>query len=758
MKSKIIKWVAKIFCISLVLCVLQVCLEKGVANAYTGHTVDEGIAWAASKVGQSLEGDNYYGTNNSCAYQCVDFIICYYKYLGVAPSTGNGCDYATNALPSGWTRVKGGQPQRGDILVYSESDSNLAGHVAIYESDRSTYHQNIGENRKVTHETFQYNELRNPYWGYIRPDWTTAHNPMGIVDSCGSSGAGKLQISGWAFDEDNYGAQLEIHVYVGPEDNASGYNMGVANTYRPDVDNVYHCGQYHGFNKIIDVDRTGSQRVRIFAINVGGGNNQLLYDNTVYIESDNEKPELWSYAVKDLGEHSYSMRVTGIDNTGITKVKFAVKLEDGTSDFVWYDGNCVSSDAYFDESISYWDFTLSNGNAGEIYTTDVYMYDAAGNCTNFSIPSIKLGLDTEAPIIKSSSRVYQDELGVVNLYVDLLDNYGLGTIYHLGYYRYSQDKNSGLFLSYGNLVKREDDCWSSYVDAKPIVASEKSTEIQETVSCNGIVHYYLLVSDLAGNSCDIDLWTNGEVKGKEKNSKEIMIKSGERIKIKDINEWGYEIRYDENNQRILKKTSADDKNDVELIGNEPGVEYVYFINYLSRDICSCKIIVNPDKKTEDGLITSDNNVTSSSTQNSDEVSANNNKDNSTATPFPTATQIPEATTKPSVAKNTPTLKPWEVKAPGKVNLKKAKALGKGKVKISWKWLSNQDGYQVQCAMNRSFTKKRKTQYENSAAEKAKFTNLKKGKTYYFRVRAYNRGIYGKDKYGKWSNIKKIKVK
>lgn len=57
-----------IICLSLILCGLQICSKKSIVKAYTSHTVDEAIAWAASKVGQSLEGDNYYGYNNSCAY------------------------------------------------------------------------------------------------------------------------------------------------------------------------------------------------------------------------------------------------------------------------------------------------------------------------------------------------------------------------------------------------------------------------------------------------------------------------------------------------------------------------------------------------------------------------------------------------------------------------------------------------------------------------------------------------------------------
>ena len=58
-------------------------------------------------------------------------------------------------------------------------------------------------------------------------------------------------------------------------------------------------------------------------------------------------------------------------------------------------------------------------------------------------------------------------------------------------------------------------------------------------------------------------------------------------------------------------------------------------------------------------------------------------------------------------------------------------------------------------MNKKFTKKKKSKL----TAKAKFTvkKLKKKRTYYFRVRAYK--LNGKTKvYGKWSKVKKVKVK
>lgn len=155
--------------IAIVLCILITMCSLSVTGFATSKSQTDALNWVKSQVGQSLEYDY-----DEWRYQCVDFIKHYYAYLGVSPVNGNGCDYAWNSLPSGWTRVQGGTPQPGDILVYSGNTNNTAGHVAIYESDYSHYHQNFDTHSYVERITrFKYNQLDNPYWGYIRPNWSS---------------------------------------------------------------------------------------------------------------------------------------------------------------------------------------------------------------------------------------------------------------------------------------------------------------------------------------------------------------------------------------------------------------------------------------------------------------------------------------------------------------------------------------------------------------------------------------------------------
>lgn len=90
----------------------------------------------------------------------------------------------------------------------------------------------------------------------------------------------------------------------------------------------------------------------------------------------------------------------------------------------------------------------------------------------------------------------------------------------------------------------------------------------------------------------------------------------------------------------------------------------------------------------------------------------------------------------------------------KIILKSVKAGGKGKIVVKWKKSTAAKGYQLQYSTNKKFiSKKTKTTNKTSMTIK----KLKKKKTYYIRVRAY-KIVNGKKSYGKWSSVKKIKMK
>lgn len=272
--------------------VMLVCTVPVMEAVATSKSLDEALSWVRSQVNKSLDVDGYPANQ---PYQCVDFIACYYTFLGVSRPYGNGCDYATNTLPSGWTRTKGGAPQPGDILVYTDNDGqHSAGHVAIYEANNAIYHQNWGYNYVIKTTGKTYKTLGGTalnYWGCIHPNFAnqpSGHNPTGTVDSC-VGGAGCISVAGWAFDEDNTATSINIDVYIGGPagtPNLSAYRI-TANVKRTDVNTAYGCGEYHGYEATLDTGLTGTQSIYIYAINVGAGDNVLLGERTVSITNPN---------------------------------------------------------------------------------------------------------------------------------------------------------------------------------------------------------------------------------------------------------------------------------------------------------------------------------------------------------------------------------------------------------------------------------------------------------------------------------------
>jgi hypothetical protein len=80
---------------------------------------------------------------------------------------------------------------------------------------------------------------------------------------------------------------------------------------------------------------------------------------------------------------------------------------------------------------------------------------------------------------------------------------------------------------------------------------------------------------------------------------------------------------------------------------------------------------------------------------------------------------------------------------------------KKSIKVSWRKISKVTGYEVQLASNNRFTSGKKA-YRTIGYSK-KITGLKKGRTYYLRVRSY-KSIKRKIQYSSWSAVRSIKCK
>ena len=191
----------------LILAVIMVaCLLPTAAFASTnGKTADDAINWVRSLNGQPVGSG-----------ECVALIKAYYSYLGQTSPGGNGADYSWNQLPAGWQRLQNAQPQKGDVLVYSGNNANPYGHVAIYESDYSTWHQNFDSQRKVVNVTnIRYNGFDNRYWGVIRPDFSSATPTPSYADIGTNVYRYLIRTDGWKHIGTNYDSSDRYNVTIG---------------------------------------------------------------------------------------------------------------------------------------------------------------------------------------------------------------------------------------------------------------------------------------------------------------------------------------------------------------------------------------------------------------------------------------------------------------------------------------------------------------------------------------------------------------
>ncbi len=95
-------------------------------------------------------------------------------------------------------------------------------------------------------------------------------------------------------------------------------------------------------------------------------------------------------------------------------------------------------------------------------------------------------------------------------------------------------------------------------------------------------------------------------------------------------------------------------------------------------------------------------------------------------------------------------------APGKVTFNSV-AAGPARATAYWQTVQGASGYEVQYSTSKKFKSTKKATVKNGSVRYTVIRELKKGKTYYFKVRAFTT-VSGKKVYSSWSSVKSVKVK
>ncbi|MCI8363905.1 MAG: hypothetical protein HFG34_02995 [Eubacterium sp.] len=120
------------------------------------------------------------------------------------------------------------------------------------------------------------------------------------------------------------------------------------------------------------------------------------------------------------------------------------------------------------------------------------------------------------------------------------------------------------------------------------------------------------------------------------------------------------------------------------------------------------------------------------------------------TPPPAATHTPVITPQPESKTETGTDKIKVAKVKG-LSVKSIKG---NKAKVKWSKVKGAAGYEIRYSTDKKLKKKVKKITTTKRTYTVK--KLKKGKTCYFKVRAYQKGAKGKKIYGSFSSVKKLK--
>ena len=252
------------------LLVIMITVTNYKVQASTSCTADEAIAKII--VGEKRVG----GTG-----ECVAFICEYANRIGGYIPSGipRAADFATTdkAFPSGWQRLQGVQPQKGDILIYTGGGS---GHVAVYESDYVTYHQNYNWHDYVERlDGMYYASIWSQwyYWGVIRPDFKKSFVPDGTKQDIGTDFVAYITPT----------SNLNLAAQTTGTGNVANVNLTTRNDnsenqkwyFKRQSDGSYSIKNMHSGN-YIDIENSGNidhENIQVWSGGAGDKQNWFVY-------------------------------------------------------------------------------------------------------------------------------------------------------------------------------------------------------------------------------------------------------------------------------------------------------------------------------------------------------------------------------------------------------------------------------------------------------------------------------------------------
>lgn len=250
---------------------------------FSGYSASAG-GWANRRYGSAG------GLTLTDNHNCTRYVAYRLEAGGVGdqPAWGNAEDWWQNA-----PGAKNNTPSVGAVAYWSY------GHVGVVEAvhgDGSvevtwdSAYGPVGTAREIlSGANLPYGYIHIDDAAIARSGGKSGHSPEGSLDEVSSPDAGAVKVRGWAFDRDAAARAIRVHVYIGGEagdPDVDGHEI-TADGSRPDVDQVHGTGANHGFEKTLTTRKTGVQKVCVYGINEGEGDNSLIDCRNTTIESPN---------------------------------------------------------------------------------------------------------------------------------------------------------------------------------------------------------------------------------------------------------------------------------------------------------------------------------------------------------------------------------------------------------------------------------------------------------------------------------------
>ncbi|WP_029318904.1 InlB B-repeat-containing protein [Butyrivibrio sp. AE3004] len=657
----------------------------------------------------------------------------------------------------------------GDIVFYDYQEGNPdADHVGIVVDNGGKHAAEGNIVKKGESVSKAWKSLstsgRNSRLIFLRPNYsaTTSYDPQGCTDIA-NGGYGNIQVRGWAFDKDNTSSPIEVHVYIGGPAGSGEGHVIKADKYRPDVNNAFNVGDYHGFSDTISTSKTGSQPIYFYAINTGGGSNVLFDQRTVTI---NEK-ETVNFG-EPLTIHEYVnggvfFDCANISYTGtIQSYGIRYKLADQTTWIEAYSNSTTKNPFSFGKTLSF-EFDKKY---------DAYLYVKMQSGTEFKTNTVRINMETQPPIVSDMVVSNLDSDGF-DFSCIITDDSAIKSV-DMYSYKIEDDKNTS---KHTEKVEFSDGRYHCHVSTSnhnnktgeykiQIIVYDKYSNFANVKKEHIIVptweecHQVEIKFDSQGGNSVTSVYTTLGTTIGASDIPENPTKEGFKfIGWFDKNgaEWDFAKNVvNDNPLTLYAKWEVIEPKDT------PATE-----NKEPNDTPSSKTDEpkeNPATEKTDTPATGNNESPSTSTaenkesQNKPAVDSNDSKVTPAIDNIDTKETTSTETTKtPQVDSNNTPVSTTDVETTIEATSISKIKRGNKKLSVSWKSVDNAIGYEIQYSTAKSFKKNKTKTINVSAKSSATLKKLKKSKTYYVRIRAY-KTVSGKQIYSSWSSIKKAKTK